>query len=50
MKFNNTTSATYKITGNDKSEVTYTVNLTLDSEHTEKQADVYDVSMQCLCN
>ena len=44
MKFNNTTSATYKITGNDKSEVTYTVNLTLDSEHTEKQADVYDVS------
>ena len=44
MKFNDTTSATYKITGNDKSEVTYTVNLTLDSEHTEKQADVYDVS------
>ena len=44
MKFNNTTSATYKITGNDKSEVTYTVNLTVDSEHTEMQADVYDVS------
>lgn len=44
MKFNDTTSASYKITGNDKSEVTYTVNLVLDSEPTEKQADIYDVS------
>lgn len=44
INFNNQQSATYTITGNDKSTVEYTINLVLDSAPEEGSADIYDIA------